>query len=272
MAVFLFIKIYNFKIICYTIYMKELDAIEQNIYDNTSFFDEYITLRESDENLNDLLEQPAMQKLLPNVKGKSVLDLGCGYGKNCLEFVKNGASKVVGIDISQKMLEIAENEFANENITYKQMSMTDIDKLNQHFDFMYSSLAFHYIEDYDAFCKLMYDNLNNGGCLLFSQEHPLNTSTFDGKGGYNKDENGNRVSYTFSNYNQPGKREITWYVDGVIKYHRTFSNLINGLVNAGFVIEQIVEPAPTEETIKKLPKIVKEFIKPSFIIIKASKK
>lgn len=252
--------------------MKELDAIKQNIYDNSSFFDEYISLRESDENLNDLLEQPVMHSLTPDVKGKSVLDLGCGYGKNCYEFVKNGATNVVGIDISQKMLEIAQKEFAHENITYKQMSMTDIDKLNQKFDLIYSSLAFHYIEDLEGLAKIMFNCLNNNGYLLFSQEHPLNTATLDGKGGYNKDENGNRVSYTFSNYNQPGKREITWYVDGVIKYHRPFSKLINALVDAGFNIEKIIEPQPSKEAIEKLPKIVKEFIKPSFIVIKASKK
>lgn len=252
--------------------MKKQDAINQNIYDNSEFFNEYITLRESDINLNDLLEQPTMKNLLPSVTGKTVLDLGCGYGKNCFEFIKNGATKVVGIDISQKMLDIARKEYSHKNITYKNTSMTDIKKLNQKFDLIYSSLAFHYVEDFETFCKDMFDCLNYGGCLLFSQEHPLNTATFDGKGGFNKDENGNRVSYTFSNYNQPGKREITWYVDGVIKYHRPFSVLINSITKAGFVIDTLIEPSPNEEAIKKLPKITKEFIKPSFIIIKAYKK
>lgn len=64
-------------------------------------------MRESDTNYNDLLEQPAMRKLLPNLLGKSILDLGCGYGHNCIEFVEKGATKVVGIDISEKMLAVA---------------------------------------------------------------------------------------------------------------------------------------------------------------------
>lgn len=46
----------------------------QNIYDNDTFFKGYKTLRESENNYNDLLEQPAMAKLLPDLTDKTVLD------------------------------------------------------------------------------------------------------------------------------------------------------------------------------------------------------
>ena len=247
------------------------DNAIQNIFDNDTFFKGYKTLREREDNYNDLLEQPAMAKHLPELSGKTVLDLGCGYGHNCLEFIKKGAIKVVGIDISQKMLEVAKSESADNNIEYINMSMTDITSLNNKFDVIYSSLAFHYVENFDTFAKDMFSILNEGGCLLFSQEHPIVTATFDGKGHFNKDYNGNRVSYTFSNYNQPGKREITWYVDGVIKYHRTLGNIITALAKAGFIIDTVEEPLPEEWAIKKLPTITKEFIKPNFLIVKANK-
>lgn len=55
----------------------------QNIYDNTEFFSSYKALRESDDNYNILLEQPAMMALLPDLKNKTVIDLGCGFGDNC---------------------------------------------------------------------------------------------------------------------------------------------------------------------------------------------
>ena len=48
--------------------------------------------------------------LLPDLTGKSVIDLGCGYGENCREFARLGASTVVGVDISSKMLQVAEKE------------------------------------------------------------------------------------------------------------------------------------------------------------------
>ena len=243
----------------------------QNIYDNEIFFAGYKALRDNELSYNDLLEQPAMAKMLPDLNGKSVLDLGCGYGHNCIDFVRRDASRVVGVDISEKMLDVAKSESSDDKIQYVNMSMTNIDKLNEKFDFIYSSLAFHYVEDFDEFAKKMFSVLDSGGELLFSQEHPIITATVDGNGHFNKDENGKRVSYTFSNYNEPGERKIHWYVDGVIKYHRTFSNVVNALTKTGFVIEEICEPVPEEWAIKKLPTAVKEYIKPNFLIVKARK-
>ena len=212
-----------------------------------------------------------MARLLPDVQGKSVLDLGCGYGHNCMAFVSNGADRVVGIDISEKMLEIARAESAHYNIEYINMSMTDIHALESKFDVIYSSLAFHYIEDFEALAKDIYSKLNSGGCLLFSQEHPIVTATIDGKGHFNYDEEGNRVSYTFSNYNQIGKREMNWIIDGVIKYHRSLGYIITTLAKAGFIIDTVEEPVPEQWAIEKLPTIVKEYLKPNFLIIKAYK-
>lgn len=223
----------------------------QNIFDNETFFSGYKALRDSDCNANDLIEQPAMRKLLPDLNGKSVLDLGCGYGHNCADFVSRGAARVVGIDISEKMLAVAEKESADPKIEYRNMSMTDISALDEKFDFIYSSLAFHYVRVFDIFARDMYSLLNVGGQLLFSQEHPIITATVDGAGHFNKNENGEKVSYTFSNYNQPGERRIHWYVDGVIKYHRTFSDIINALARAGFVIEDVCEPTPEDWVIEK---------------------
>lgn len=244
---------------------------EQNIFDNEQFFEGYKSIRERDNNLNILLEQPAMARLLPDVQGKRVLDMGCGYGHNCMSFVSKGADRVIGIDISGRMLEVARAESAHNRIEYINMSMTDVHRLEGEFDLIYSSLAFHYIEDFEALAKEIYSKLNSGGCLLFSQEHPIVTSTIDGKGHFNYDEEGNRVSYTFSNYNQIGKREMSWIIDGVIKYHRPLGYIITTLAKAGFIIDTVEEPVPEQWAIEKLPTIVKEYLKPNFLIIKAYK-
>lgn len=245
---------------------------KQNIYDNEIFFKGYKQLRENDANYNVQLEQPAMNKLLPDVYGKTVLDLGCGYGHNCIDFIRKGATSVVGIDISEKMLEVANKEFSDKRIKYLNMSMTDISQLSWKFDVIYSSLAFHYINDFETLSKDMYALLNNGGYLLFSQEHPLVTATLGGQQHFNKDENGNIVSFTFSNYGKPGQRETFWYVDGVEKYHRRFSDIITLLCKAGFVIDTVCEPFPDEKATEKIPSIlIKEEIKPTFLIVKARK-
>lgn len=243
----------------------------QNIFDNDTFFQQYENLRKKEDNYNDLLEQPTMKKLLPDLQGKSVLDLGCGFGKNCLEFIQNGASRVVGIDISEKMLGIAKAEYANEKIEYRTMDIADVSQINEKFDLIYSSLSFHYVKDFPKLAKALYALLNENGRLLFSQEHPLVTATIDGKQHFNKDEQGNCISFTFSNYGLAGQRNTFWFVNDVIKYHRPVGEIITALANANFVIETVVEPLPTKSILEKFPTLVKEYIKPTFLIIKAKK-
>lgn len=244
---------------------------KQNIYDNVTFFDSYSALRKEESNFNVLLEQPAMMKLLPDVSGKKVLDLGCGFGDNCIDFIEKGATSVVGVDISEKMLTVAKTENSHSNIQYINISMTEIDALDTDFDLVYSSLAFHYIEDFNDLITKIYDRLSCNGVLLFSQEHPFITATIDGKGHFNKDENGVPISYTFSNYCQSGKRTSSWFVDGVEKYHRTMGETLTTIADIGFTIEKVVEPIPDDNALKIRPSLKKELLKPNFLLIKAKK-
>ena len=83
---------------------------QQNIYDNEIFFAGYKKIRENQVNANNLFEIPALFSMMPNLKDKTILDLGCGFGEHCKGFVESGAKKVIGIDISEKMLEIAKQQ------------------------------------------------------------------------------------------------------------------------------------------------------------------
>ena len=74
-----------------------------------------------------------------------------------------------------------------------------------------------------------------------------------------------------SDYSVDGKRCSEWFVEDVIKYHRTFSSIINTLINSGFIIEKLLEPYPTEEIIKKYPDYKDNMHKPDFLLIKAAK-
>lgn len=53
---------------------------KQNIYDNPLFFDGYKRIRDNKVNANNLFEIPALFSMLPDLTGKDVLDLGCGFG------------------------------------------------------------------------------------------------------------------------------------------------------------------------------------------------
>lgn len=126
---------------------------KQNIFDDPTFFSEYQKLREREVNANNLFEIPTLISLLPDLEGKRILDLGCGSGERCMDYIKSGAAKVTGIDISEKMLEVAKSKNSDPKITYIRMPMEDIGELTETFDVAISSLAFHYVEDFKGVVK-----------------------------------------------------------------------------------------------------------------------
>ena len=243
---------------------------QQNIYDNATFFEGYRNLREKENNANNLFEIPALLSLLPELDGKKVLDLGCGFGDHCRLFAEMGAEKVIGIDISSKMLDVARKENADPRIEYINMPIESIDKLNGSFDIAVSSLAFHYIEDFSGAVKNVFDRLSEGGIFVFSQEHPLVTCHSRGSR-WTKDENGEKLYVNLANYGVEGERETKWFVEGVKIYHRTFSLIINTLTEAGFTVEKMIEPRPSPELLEKHPEHKDLFHKPDFLLIRARK-
>ena len=243
---------------------------QQNIYDNATFFEGYRNLREKENNANNLFEIPALLSLLPELDGKKVLDLGCGFGDHCRLFAEMGAEKVIGIDISSKMLDVARKENADPRIEYINMPIESIDKLNGSFDIAVSSLAFHYIEDFSGAVKNVFDQLSEGGIFVFSQEHPLVTCHSRGSR-WTKDENGEKLYVNLANYGVEGERETKWFVEGVKIYHRTFSLIINTLTEAGFTVEKMIEPRPSPELLEKHPEHKDLFHKPDFLLIRSRK-
>lgn len=244
--------------------------MKQNIYDNETFFDGYKKIRENKNNANNLFEKPALFSLLPELSGKRILDLGCGYGENCAEFVKKGASKVMGIDISQKMLEVAEKENSDPKITFKNMPMEDIAQLSEKFDIVVSSLALHYVKDFSGLVRHVHSLLDDCGLFIFSQENPINTCFTQGER-WTKDSEGNKIYANISNYSTDGERKSKWFVDGVVKYHRTFSSIINTLIENGFQIVKLIEPAPSPELASAHPEHKDLLHKPDFLLVKAAK-
>ena len=242
----------------------------QNIYDNQEFFNGYKKLRGNPSAANDVVEKPALFSLTPDLHNKTVLDIGCGYGENCVQFLKLGATKVTGLDISVKMLEIAKIENSSSNILYVNKSMTDLNEITEKFDVVFSSLAVHYIEDFDKLVKDIYNLLNQGGYFIFSQEHPLTTALLT-QDYWTRNSENECLHYNLTTYALEGERKVTWIVDGVIKYHRTISSIINSLSSSGFVIEQMLEPIPSIDIMKQYPSYKKYIHKPDFLLIKVRK-
>ena len=76
----------------------------QNVYDDPEFFEGYIRLGRSVEGLDGAAEWPSLRVLLPDVRGRRVVDLGCGFGWFCRWARTQGAAHVLGLDVSERML------------------------------------------------------------------------------------------------------------------------------------------------------------------------
>lgn len=244
--------------------------MKQNIYDNDIFFKGYTSLRKTGITYNDFVEQPAIKSAISSLNGKTVLDLGCGNGQFAKYCVDNGALKVTAVDISRNMIEQANNENKHDKIEYICTPIEDLEIKNQKFDIIISSLMAHYIEDYTGLIEKVASLLDTNGEFIFSTEHPIVTARKE-MNNWIKDEDGNKLHWGLDNYQEEGKREQRWYIDGVVKYHRTISTLINTLINSGLVLEKIIEPQAIPIGLGQMPKLINEKRKPSFIVIKARK-
>lgn len=248
--------------------------MKQNIYDDESFFNQYEQLRneQKGKNANDLIEIPNFRKLVPDVVNKSILDLGCGYGENDKFYKELGAKDVLGIDISEKMIKNAIENNKIDGVEYRVISMEDISSIDKKFDIIISSLAFHYIKDFDKLIKDCYALLNQDGYLVFSQEHPFTTCikyTENVKKGHTIIDD--KYFGLFSDYNRPGERTKEWFGENVVKYHRNFEEIINTITKNGFKIDKILEPVPSKNAIENNPKYINQYDRPFFLFIRARK-
>ncbi|MFS0879708.1 class I SAM-dependent methyltransferase [Metabacillus niabensis] len=244
--------------------------MKQNIYDNDIFFNSYISMRKTGVTYNDFVEQPAIKSTISSLNGKTVLDLGCGNGQFSKYCVDNGALKVTAVDISKNMIELAKKENNHDKIDYICTPIEDLEVKNQKFDIIISSLMVHYIEDYTRLIEKIVSLLNTNGEFIFSTEHPIVTARKE-MNNWIIDEDGNKLHWGLDNYQEEGKREEHWYIEGVVKYHRTISTLINTLINSGLVLEKIIEPQAIPIGLEKMPKLEDEKRRPSIIVIKARK-
>ena len=221
---------------------------KQNIYDNDKFYENFKDCRGKELNFNDIIETPIITSMLPDLNGKTVLDIGCGMGQHALQYSKSGAKSVLGIDISEKMLAYAKENNSAANIEYRRIAFEDLEQLEQKFDVITSSLAFDYVEDFGKLMKRIHAMLNENGVCVFSMSHPIATA-YDGVyDRYTRTEKGERLYANLHNYGIEGLRHIRWVVDDYEVYHRKVSTLINDIAAAGFVIQECQESKLPEET------------------------
>jgi SAM-dependent methyltransferase len=185
--------------------------------------------------------------LLGDPVGKRIIEIGSGAGQNSIVLAKQGAI-ATAFDISRRQLahgkELAKKEKVDVNFV-----RGDFQSLSKHFDsgsfdVAMSAYALQYcltLESMNGTFKQLYDILTPNGVLVFSLDHPVRTI---GRWEETTDR------FVLDNYFDRSQKEwnysfpetgISAKMKGSFK---TVSDIVNGVLQAGFRLEQMLEPEP----------------------------
>ena len=242
--------------------------MQENKYDNPVFFEKYSQMSRSREGLSGAGEWETLKDLLPDFAGKRVLDLGCGYGWHCIYAMEQGAMSVTGVDLSEKMLEVAREKTHFPQARYLRMPIEEINFAENSFDIVLSSLALHYVASFDAVAKRVNRCLVAGGSFVFSAEHPISTAY--GTQDWYYDADGKILHFPVDNYFYEGKRTAHFLGEEVVKYHKTLTTYLDSLLTNGFEIQRVVEPQPPAHMME-LEGMRDEMRRPMMLIVAARK-
>lgn len=243
--------------------------MKENKYDDPVFFEKYSQMSRSQEGLEGAGEWNTLKNLLPDFKGKRVLDLGCGYGWHCIYAMQQGAVSATGVDISEKMLAVAREKNTNPEVNYIAKPIEDIDFPPDCFDIVISSLALHYVPSFEQVVRKVRKCLTTGGYFVFSAEHPVFTA--QGTQDWYYDKEGHILHFPVDHYFYEGERKALFLGEEVTKYHKTLTTYLNGLLTNGFELLNVVEPQPPAHMLS-IEGMKDEMRRPMMLIVVARKK
>lgn len=240
--------------------------MNQNKYDDPVFFDKYSKMRRSVHGLAGAGEWETLKNILPNLKDKRILDLGCGFGWHCQYAIEQGAKSVTGVDSSEKMLSEAKKR-TSKQINYVHESIENTRFTDDSFDIVLSSLTLHYLVSFEDIVKKVFGWLSKNGVFVFTVEHPIFTS--EGSEDWYRDSKGNILHFPVDRYFDESGRETTFLDEKVKKFHKTLTTYLDTLLQNGFEITRVVEPKPSEKLINEMKE---ELRRPMMLIVSSRKK
>jgi ubiquinone/menaquinone biosynthesis C-methylase UbiE len=176
-------------------------------------------------------------KLLGNIKGKHILEIGCGGAQCGIAMAQKGAI-VIGVDISKTQLEFAK-ELARKNKVQLTLYQGDVKRLPQikskSQDIVFSTWALFYIDDLNSCFKEVNRVLKSNGKFILAMPNPY-YSIIDSK----------KLVFQRSYFKTGKHTELVKTNKGKMNkfvcYNTTLSYLINLLINNGFILEKYIEP------------------------------
>ena len=210
---------------------------------------------------NAYYDRPATLSLLPEVRGRRVLDAACGPGVYAEWLLSHGA-EVVAVDASPKMVALARGRLGEAlDIRRADLSRPLNFLDDESFDIVLSPLTMEYIEDWHSTFREFYRVLRPGGHFILSVTHPFFDYTY----------------FKSTNYFETELVGSEWRGFNTVKVHmpsfrRSLEATLNPIIEAGFRLDKLLEPKPTEEFKEADPKNYRELLeRPSFLCIRARK-
>jgi len=215
------------------------------------------------------LLNPAIIKLVGDLKDKVVLDAGCGEGYLSRIMIENGA-KVTSFDFSPKMVEVAERKSKGLDIEIFQGDFQELKTIKDDcFEVVVSNMVIHDLPNHTKAINEAYRVLKPGGVFVFSILHPC----FDTPdSGWVRDSKGTKLYWKVSKYFDQGRYELTSSNGSrILMFHRTLESYFKTLRQCGFIVDEIVEPEPSSDAVEAHSDFINYKKMCHFLVIKAIK-
>ncbi len=238
-------------------------------YDEHAFATAYDERRAEGGGPNEIIEQPALRSLLPNLAGKDLVDLGCGTGDIARWALERGVATVRGFDASQRMIARAKASSDDQRATF---AIADIEQLwleAGSADVITSGLAMHYVTDLPALMRKAARWLRPLGSIVMSVEHPIMTCAARE---WQLADDGTRRHWPVDHYLDEGVRRVRWLGSEVRREHRTVASYINAVIGSGLTIVRVLEPGPDARDLERWPALASHRRRPPFLVIRADRR
>ncbi|NRB47304.1 MAG: methyltransferase domain-containing protein [Saprospiraceae bacterium] len=238
----------------------------QSFYDQTGVFEQYVKHRAKPDNPNEVIETPIVQALIGEVKGKSCLDIGCGYGAMAEYLQEQQVASYLGIDPSGKMIAAARERVVQRNFRFELGQVEELAIEVEQYDIVISRLVFHYVADITSVFQSIFAGLRSDGIFIFSVEHAVMTALMDkAKAGSKKE------GWKVGAYFEEGPRAHQWMGAAVTKYHKTIETYFAALRQSGFLVQDLREGRPDKQHFTSENEYTRRLELPRYLIFKAVK-
>ncbi len=219
----------------------DLDAVGPDFYENADLVDAYLAHRHrSVTSPNLVMEEPAVVASVGDLRGRRVLDLGCGDGTFAVACADGGCAGYLGIDGSRHMIERATGRGLDDRIGFVHADISTVQLPTSAFELVTARMALHYVADIARVLTGVRQALVPGGRLVMSVIHPVVTATMTGP------EEGLRESQVVDGYFIPGARTRRWFGADVAWHHRTIEDYVSAVAASGFSLDRFSECSPVE--------------------------